>query len=119
MKKFALIDLLRRYLALLHHASRFEAEAHSLRLCSLEPQVAVLRSKLHLPAATQELPEFYRRLERDRGFVALALSLHIIVQLRISWEAFEATGRSLNTTDPDSIFEALLNRLPDSPPANN
>lgn len=113
------LGLVRVYVTLLGDASRAEAEAHSLRIRSLEPQVAVLRSRLNLPAATKELPEFYRRLECDRGFAAVALSLHLLIQLSVSWETFEAIGKRLNTTDPESIFPVLLEEGPASQINNN
>jgi hypothetical protein len=89
-------------------ATAKEYAVTDMKATEVEPLLKTFRATLGLSSEMALLPDFWKDLQAEQGYAAFALSLVLLVRLKISRLEFEAKARQMWTTDPDAIFLALL-----------
>lgn len=99
------------YKALKERATNMEEAATRAETLEVRPGLDHYKAKLGLPLDSASLPDFWKKFEAEEGLVRFALTLMLIVRLKISPAKFATKGTQLLTTNTDTIFLALLDDL--------
>lgn len=97
-----------KYKALKERAARMEKAVTDAEANQVRPGLDQYKALLGLPLDPEPMPKFWKDHESEQGLARFALTLLLLARLKISPAKFAAKGKRLLTTNPDTIFLAIL-----------